>query len=89
MLLSLIFCEIVIKTNYVIHGILKIENAVDENAAEYKFVSTTSEGTVIDVCSVSHTLYKLNHVSKDITHVPFENGKTKTFECNIKVRKCI
>ena len=62
---------------------------MDEDAGIYKFISATSVGNVEDPCSIPYTLYKLNHVSKDITHVSFEDGKTKTFECNIEVRKYV
>ena len=62
---------------------------MDKDAGEYEFISSTSVGNIDDICSIRHTLYKLNHVSKDVTHVPFENGKTKTFECNIEVGKPI
>ena len=65
---------------------LKIDNPMDADAGIYKFISATSVGNDEDVFSIPYTLYKLNHVSKDITHVSFEDGKTETFECNIEVR---
>ena len=68
---------------------LKIDIPMDEDAGVYEFISSTSVENVEDPCSISYTLYKLNQVSKDITHVSFEDGKTETFECNIEVRKYV
>ena len=66
---------------------LKIENPTAKDAGGYKFISTTSIGSDANICPILFTLYGLNHVSKDITHVSFEQGKNKTFECNIEVSK--
>ena len=69
----------------IFRGTLKFDHLMDKDDGEYEFISSTSVGNIDDICSIRQTLYKLNHVSKDVTHVPFENGKTKTFECNIQV----
>ena len=57
------------------------------NDVSEKDVGTYTCHTKNDVesCSVNNTLYKLNAVSKDVTNVKFEEGKDKTFNCNIEV----